>query len=179
MVRSHFMAAVLGLIVSDKNFNFSCFVHNHRFCFLQVSCLTVFALSGHRVLFKFGLQDTLSYNVLKKCATLQQYGMVAGFHLVVTQEQGTTQWSPSLSRSNTWPSSLSWYPSAHLDLVFELWRHLSSDAVLTPAISPITGRLVEGGSILFLPIQVQRTFHCMVPVMVLETRKQTNPVVTL
>ena len=26
------MAAVQGLIVSDVNFNFSCFVHNHRFC---------------------------------------------------------------------------------------------------------------------------------------------------
>lgn len=44
-----------------------------------------------------------------------------------------------------------------LAIVFELWRHLPNDAVLTPAISPVTGRLVEGGSILFLPVQVERT----------------------
>ena len=33
-----------------------------------------------------------------------------------------------------------------------------SDALWTPAILPITGRLSEGGSILFLPVQVQRTY---------------------
>ena len=32
MIRKHFMAVVPGLIVSDVNFNFSCFIHNHRFC---------------------------------------------------------------------------------------------------------------------------------------------------
>ena len=41
------MAAVQGLIVSDMNLNFSCFVHNNRFCFLQVWCTIVFALLGH------------------------------------------------------------------------------------------------------------------------------------
>ena len=38
--------------VSDVNFNFSCFVHSHEFCFLQVWCHTVFASSRHRVLLK-------------------------------------------------------------------------------------------------------------------------------
>ena len=46
-------------------------------------------------------------------------------------------------------------------LLFELWRYPSSDAMLTPAISPLTGRLMEGRNILFLPIQVQRT--CTLP----------------
>ena len=41
-------------------------VHNHEFCFLQVWCPTVFASLGHRVQLKFGIQDTLSYKVLKK-----------------------------------------------------------------------------------------------------------------
>ena len=50
--------------------NFSCFVHNHGICFLQVWCPAVFASSGHRVRLKFGLQDTLSCKVIKKCATL-------------------------------------------------------------------------------------------------------------
>ena len=31
--------------------------------------------------------------------------------------------------------------------------------MLTPTISPTTGRLVEGGSVLFLPAQVQRTYQ--------------------
>ena len=53
------------------------------------------------------------------------------------------------------------WPSAHLALFSELWRYLPSDAVLIPAISPITGRLVEGGSVLFLPVQVQMT--CPLP----------------
>ena len=39
---------------------FSVFVHNHGFCFVQSLRPTVFAVSGHRVLSKFGLQDTLS-----------------------------------------------------------------------------------------------------------------------
>ena len=37
----------------------------HRLCFLQVWCPVVFALSSHCVLLRFGLQDTLSYKVLK------------------------------------------------------------------------------------------------------------------
>ena len=62
------MAAVPGLIVSDVNFNFSCFVPNQGFSFFggQVWFPTVFASSGHCVLLKFGLQDTLSYKVLRK-----------------------------------------------------------------------------------------------------------------
>ena len=71
-VRHHFTAAVSGLTVSDVNFNFSFFGHNHGFCFLQVWCPTVFASSGQYVLLKFGPQDTLSYKVLKhKCNTVR------------------------------------------------------------------------------------------------------------
>ena len=47
-------------------FNTSCYVHNHGFCYRQVLCPIVFASSGHCVLLQFGLQDTLSYKVLKK-----------------------------------------------------------------------------------------------------------------
>ena len=74
---------------------------------------------------------------------------------MVSHVQGTTWRSPSLSRSNTWP--LSWVhrgsPSAHLTLVFEVWKYPPSDAVFTPAISSITGWLVEGGNVLFLPVE--------------------------
>ena len=42
-------------------------------------------------------------------------------------------------------------PPFAVPCVFELWRHPPSDAVLTPAILPITGRLAEGGSV-FLPV---------------------------
>ena len=38
-------------------------------------------------------------------------------------------------------------PFCPLVLVFELGRYPPDDAVLTPAISPITGRLVEGRNI--------------------------------
>ena len=55
----------------------------------------------------------------------------------------------------------SWNPFAHLALFFKLRRYPPSEAVLTPGISPISGRFVEGGSILFLPVQVQRT--CPLP----------------
>ena len=48
------------------NFNFSCFVHNHRLCFLQVWCPTVSALLGHHVILRFDLHYTLSYKVIKK-----------------------------------------------------------------------------------------------------------------
>ena len=53
------------------------------------------------------------------------------------------------------------WPFAHLALFSEPWRYQPSDAVLTPAISPITGRFMEGGNILFLPVQVQMT--CPLP----------------
>ena len=59
MIRNHSTAAVPGLTVSDVNFNFSCIVYNNGFRFLQVWCPTVFASSGHRVLLKSGLQDTV------------------------------------------------------------------------------------------------------------------------
>ena len=78
-------------------------------------------------------------------------------HCMVNHRQGTAWPSPSLSRLNKWPLSSLWNPSIHLALVFELWRYLPSDAVLTPAISPITGRLREGRSVLLLPVQIQRT----------------------
>ena len=90
-----------------------------------------------------------------------RYGMVACFHHMMRHGQSTTWRNTSLSRSNTRPLSSSWNSSAHLVLVFELRRYPPSDAVLTPIISLITGRLVESGSILFLPVQVQRT--CPLP----------------
>ena len=88
------------------------------------------------------------------------YGVVTCFHQTVSHGKGTAWWSPSLSRLSTWPLSSSLNPSAHPALVFKLWGYPPSDAVLTPAISPITGRIVEpeGGGILFLPVQVQRTY---------------------
>ena len=63
MIRSHLTATV-------SDVDFSPFVHNHGFCFLQAWCPSVFVLLGHRVLLTFGLQDTLYCRVLKKCATL-------------------------------------------------------------------------------------------------------------
>ena len=86
---------------------------------------------------------------------LIRYGMVACFHHMASHGQSTAWWSPSLSRTKAWPLSLLWNSSAHLALFFLLWKYLPSDVVLTPAILPIPGRLVEGRSILFLPIQVQ------------------------
>ena len=59
MLRSHFKAAVLALIISDTNFNLSCFVHIHGFHFLQVLCPTVFVLLGHHVLLKNLVSMTL------------------------------------------------------------------------------------------------------------------------
>ena len=47
MIRRSFTTPVPGLTVSDVNFNFSCFVHNRRFHFLQVWCPTVFVSVGH------------------------------------------------------------------------------------------------------------------------------------
>ena len=52
IIKSHFTAAIPGLIVSELNFNFSCYVHNHGFCFLQDWRPTVPASSGHHVLLK-------------------------------------------------------------------------------------------------------------------------------
>ena len=49
-----------------------------------------------------------------------------------------------------------WCQVGVVALVFVLWKYLPSDAVLTPAISSITGRLMEGGSV-FFPVWVQRT----------------------
>ena len=101
-------------------------------------------------------------NRKKALCVILIFGWFAGFHHMVSQGQGTVWQSLSLSRSNTQPLSSSWNPSTPLALVFELWRHhLPSDAVLSPAVSLITGRLVEGGKVLFLPIQVQRT--CPLP----------------
>ena len=97
--------------------------------------------------------------------------LVVCCHRMVSLGQSITWRSPSLSRSNTWPLGSSWNPSAHLALVFVLWRYPPSDAVLTPAISPITGRLVEGGSI-FLPVQVQRT--CSQPWLDTKQKHDTN-----
>ena len=71
MIRNHCTAAVPGLIISDVNFNFSCFIHNHGLCVLHVWHPIVFASSGHVVQLKFGLQDTLSYKVPTNCATQQ------------------------------------------------------------------------------------------------------------
>ena len=87
--------------------------------------------------------------------------MLACFHHMVSYGQSTTWRSPSLSRSNTWLLSSSWTPTAHLALFSRLWRYPSSDAVLTPAISSISGRLVESGSVLFIPVQIKRT--CPLP----------------
>ena len=75
MIRNHSVAVVLGLIISDVNFNFPCFISNHGMGFMQNFCPAVFckflsygffASSGHRVLSTFGLQDTLSRKMLKK-----------------------------------------------------------------------------------------------------------------
>ena len=74
------------------------------------------------------------------------------FFSVLHHGNSRARWSPSFSRSNTWPLSSSWNSSAYLALVLEPWRHPPSEAVLTRAISPITGRLVEGGSVWFHPM---------------------------
>ena len=39
MIRDHLMVAVQGLIVSDVNFNFSSFIHNHEFVFCKSGVL--------------------------------------------------------------------------------------------------------------------------------------------
>ena len=104
----------------------------------------------------------------------QSDGMFGCFHRMVSHGQSTTWQSPSLSRLNTWQLSSSLNPSAHLALFFLLWRYPPSDAMLTLAISPKSWRLVEGGSILFLPVQVLRT--CPLPPKHSNqtTNKQTN-----
>ena len=90
------------------------------------------------------------------------YDLVVGCYFTVTQGKGTTWQSQSLSRLNTWLLSSSWNPSTHLAIVSELWGHLPTDAMLTPAITHITGKLVESGSLLFFPVQDQRT--CSLPI---------------
>ena len=76
--------------------------------------------------------------------------------LMVTRGQDTARLSPSLSRSNTWPLSSSWNPSANLALAFEPWRHPPSDAVLTPAILPISGRLAEKRKKEWTPVSLSK-----------------------
>ena len=68
-IRSHFTAAVLRLIDSYVNFDFSCSLSvmwTSPFPVLftmKVWCPTVFASLEHHVLLKFGLQNTLSYSI--------------------------------------------------------------------------------------------------------------------
>ena len=52
-------------------------------------------------------------------------------HRIVSLWQSTTWRSPCLSRSNTWLFSSSWNPSAHLAIVFVLWRYPPSGADIT------------------------------------------------
>ena len=47
MIRSHFMGAVSRLIVSNVDLNFSCFIHNIGFCFVQVWCPGVLLFLRH------------------------------------------------------------------------------------------------------------------------------------
>ena len=77
MNRSHFTASVSGLIqwlslmctstfpVLLARVLFSCKSGVLLFCFVSL-CSIIFVSLGHRVLLKFGIQDTLSYEVLKK-----------------------------------------------------------------------------------------------------------------
>ena len=71
MIRNHSTAVVPGLIVSDVNFNFSCFIHNNGFVFCKSGVLL---LLHHRdtVSCSILVSRTLSYNVVQKCATLQR-----------------------------------------------------------------------------------------------------------
>ena len=59
MIRSHFTATVPGLIVSDVNFNFSCFVHNYVVVVFFFLGGVVFCKSG--VPLFLGHRDTVSY----------------------------------------------------------------------------------------------------------------------
>ena len=59
-------------------------------------------------------------SVIVTCFTCRHMIIFACFHHMVSHGRGTIWRSPSLSRSNTWPLSSSWNPSAHLALVFEL-----------------------------------------------------------
>ena len=65
MIRNLHMAAVPGLIVSDVNCNFP-YVHNHWLFFSASLEFYCFAYRGHCVLLKLGLQNTLTYEVLKR-----------------------------------------------------------------------------------------------------------------
>ena len=66
-------AAIKALISDVHHFNLPSFVHDPGFCFLQLWCLIVSQLSGQHVLLTSGIQDTLSYKVLEKCATRKNY----------------------------------------------------------------------------------------------------------
>ena len=118
------MPAILGLIVRDVNFNFSCFVHNHEFCFLQVWCPAVFASSGHRVLLKLGLQDTLSYKVLKKCATLSTGMYTTGSFIGTASQAQEWDWREGN------PKSFSFLFSFYLDKKTTSIMSLSKETVL-------------------------------------------------
>ena len=62
--------AAVSALISYAHFNLPSFVHNSEFCFLQVRCPVVSESSGYHVRLTFRIQDTLSYRVLEKCATL-------------------------------------------------------------------------------------------------------------
>ena len=76
MVGNHSVAAGLGQIISDVNLNFPCSQPQiFFFFFLPIWYPIVFASSGHYALSQFGLQDTLSYKVLKKMCNTGAYSM--------------------------------------------------------------------------------------------------------
>ena len=82
MIRNHTKAAIPGLTVKDVNFDFSCFVHNNGILFsASPVSYCFFVSSGQHVPLNFGLQDTLSYEVLKKCATLGLYHPSRSAHI--------------------------------------------------------------------------------------------------
>ena len=84
------------------------------------------------------LDPVTVYHWLKQWAPSSPVFLWGQSEVMVAQWQGPSWWSPSLSRSKTWPSGSSWNPSVLLALVFKLWRHPLSDALLTSVISPIT-----------------------------------------
>ena len=118
MIRSYLTAAVPGLIVSDVNFNFSCSVHNHRFCFLEVWCPTVFVSLRH-VLSKFGIQDTLSCKVIKKKVQHCQRCKQISAHSFVNHTQVTDFTSILFSKTEN--------PDKNLELVY---NHMLSQVAL-------------------------------------------------
>ena len=71
-IRTHFYGSLYQDWLSVMwTSTFSCFVDNHGFCFLRKSwCPNDLTSSGQHVLLKSGLQDSLSYKLLKRCVTL-------------------------------------------------------------------------------------------------------------